>query len=237
MSDILVLQHVHCETLGTIAEALEASGLTARYVRPFAGQPVPRDMDEAAGLIVLGGPMGVHEQGRYPFLRDELRLIEAALRAEKAVLGVCLGSQLLAAALGAQVRRGKQKEIGWYPIRPAPAALADPLWTGLEPSLVAYHWHGDVFDLPAGATLLASSDRTAHQALRYGRAAYGLLCHLEVTHEIIAAMVATFADELREVGLEGEAVLQGAEVHLPRLREIGSVVFRRWASLAAEERR
>jgi len=100
MSKVWVLQHIECENLGTIAHSLQSAGISAQYVCTFEGQPVPKEMGDAAGLIVMGGPMGVYDQPRYPFLMDEMRLIAQALQEEKPVLGVCLGSQLLAATLG-----------------------------------------------------------------------------------------------------------------------------------------
>jgi GMP synthase (glutamine-hydrolysing) len=231
MRTVLVLQHARCETLGTIADALEPTGISPQFVRTFEGQPVPLEMGEAAGLIVMGGPMGVYEQARYPFLQDELRLIERALRAQKPVLGVCLGSQLLAAALGSAVTKGKQKEIGWYPVRLADAARTDHLWNGVGDSFVAYHWHGDVFDLPAGGVSLASSSLTPCQAFRYANNAYGFLFHAEVTQKMIEDMVATFSEELREAGGSSEEIARGATAYLPGLRKISQVVFGRWASL------
>jgi GMP synthase (glutamine-hydrolysing) len=119
--------------------------------------------------------MGVYDAPRYPFLSAEMRLIEDALRRDKAVLGVCLGSQLLAAALGAQVVKGRQKEIGWHPVNLSPDAVSDPVWYQVAPSFMALHWHGDVFNLPAGAISLASSALTEYQAFRYGRSTYGFL--------------------------------------------------------------
>src|SRR5208282_5015893 len=118
------------ENLGRIADALAASALAWQYLRSFAGQPVPKDMKGAGGLIVMGGPMGVYDQDRYPFLRDEMRLIEAALKDGRPVLGVCLGSRLLAAALGARVGRGSAKEIGWYPVSRLAGASDDRLFGG-----------------------------------------------------------------------------------------------------------
>src|SRR5580658_3683336 len=118
MAKILVLQHHPVENLGSIADALEGAALAWQYVRVFFNQqPIPRDMKGAGGLIVLGGAESVYQLDRYPYLRDEISLIQNALAESKPVLGVCLGSQLLAAALGAQVRRGEHREIGWYPIR------------------------------------------------------------------------------------------------------------------------
>ncbi len=228
---VFVLQHAACETLGTIAEALQEAQLEAMYIRAFAGEPIPTQMGEAVGLILMGGPMGVYEQDRYPFLVEEIRLIEHALAAGTPILGVCLGSQLLAAALGAPVRRGPQKEIGWFPVWLTEAAQADVLWAGVTSPFIAYHWHGDVFDCPSGAVPLAYSEVTACQAFRYGTNAYGLLFHLEVTEPLIAEMVRTFAEELREAGLSGEEILRQAPQHLPILRQMGQTVFRAWTRL------
>jgi GMP synthase (glutamine-hydrolysing) len=230
-SKVLAIQHVRCETLGTIADALGARGIPFDVVRTFEGQPVPNNLKGYNGLILMGGPMGVYEQDRHPFLRQEIRLIEAALRQDKPLLGVCLGSQLLAAALGAPVTKGKSKEIGWHPITLTQAAMRDLLWAELEPSFVAYHWHGDVFELPSGAVSLASSEKTPHQAFRYGRSAYGILFHMEVTERIIEEMVKTFQDELRAEDLDGLGIVQHSRKHLPRLGEIGKSVFTRWAGL------
>ena len=231
MAAIWVIQHIHCETLGTIAEALDREGITIQSVRVFAGEQIPKEMGAAAGLIVMGGPVGVYEQDRYPFLRDEICLIEQALTEKKAILGVCLGSQLLAAVLGARVAKGKQKEIGWYPVTLSRAAMADPLWKGIESPFTAYHWHGDVFELPRGAEALASSALTPYQAFRYGKNAYGFLFHMEVTEKIIQEMVQTFADELQEAQIDGREILEKARDYLPGLRKIGDTIFQRWVIL------
>lgn len=231
MAKVLAIQHIRCETLGTIAHALSLRGHSTLAIKTFEGEPIPGDMDEAAGLIIMGGPMGVCEQDRYPFLRQEIRLIEQALHEGKPVLGVCLGSQLLASALGAQVKRGKRKEIGWYPIRLTSSAVDDLLWKEVEPSFMAYHWHGDIFDLPLDAVSLASSDMTACQAFRYGQSAYGILFHMEVTGRIVAEMVQTFSDELRQESIDGREIIGKARDYLPNLHEIGKSVFGRWVSL------
>jgi GMP synthase (glutamine-hydrolysing) len=236
MSKIWVLQHTACETLGTIADALEAEALAWQYVRVFEGKPVPGEIGDAGGLIVMGGPMGVYEQERYPHFKDELRLIESVLKAGKPVLGVCLGSQLLAAALGARVTKGPRKEIGWYPVRLSEAASEDRLWSGTPREFMALHWHGDVFDLPAGAINLASSELTAHQAFRYGKSAYGLLFHLEMAEDMIGEMAAEFADELREAGGEAARLEAQSAVNCGKLQAIGETIFSRWARLVHEAR-
>jgi GMP synthase (glutamine-hydrolysing) len=236
MAKIWVLQHTACETLGTIADALQAEALAWQYVRVFEGKPVPRDFGDAGGLIVMGGPMGVYEQDRYPHLKDEMRLIEVALKAGKPVLGVCLGSQLLAAALGSRVTKGARKEIGWYPVHLSGAASEDRLWSGAPREFMALHWHGDVFDPPADAVSLARSELTPHQAFRYGKSAYGLLFHLEMTEEMIGAMVAAFGDELRDAGGEAPQLKAQSAANCGALETIAETVFSRWARLVHEAR-
>jgi GMP synthase (glutamine-hydrolysing) len=231
---IIVLQHVACETLGSIESSLRQAGLQFEYVRTFEGAAVPSSMDDACGLIIMGGPMGVYEDDRYPHLRDERKLIENALSLEKPVLGICLGSQLLVHVLGAKVYPGPRKEIGWYPVTLSSNAATDPLWAGTPATFDAYHWHGDVFDLPADCQLLASSALTRHQAFRYGANAYGILFHMEVTRPLIETMTDTFADELREINQSGEQIRHQADHFLPALDRIGQNVFGRWAKMAAD---
>ena len=230
MAKILVLQHHPAENLGAIADALEGAALAWQYVRVFDGHPIPHDAKGLGGLIVLGGPQTVYQLDRYPYLRDEMALIESALKADKPILGVCLGSQLLAATLGAEVRRGEQREIGWFPVRLSDAAKDDRLLRGLPAELVAAHWHSDAFDLPQDAVALASSDRTPVQAYRYGAKAYGLLFHAEMTREIITALVGEFGERLKRVGIDGDAIVVEAERHLPALEKIGDTIFSRWAA-------
>ncbi len=226
---VYVLQHIAIETPGTIELALQVHGVSIRVIRSFEGEPVPTELGEAAGLVVMGGPMGVYEQEQYPFLRAELRLIERAVAERKPVLGVCLGSQLLATALGASVEKGKRKEIGWHPVTLTQEARTDALWRSVPSSFMGYHWHGDTFDLPSAAIPLAASDLTPYQAFRYDDAVYGLLFHLEVTPSIIQDMVTTFAEEWRAAGVDGEDILQKRAQFLPPLQMIGSSVFLAWA--------
>ena len=215
--------------LGTIADALDKTGVAARIVDSFQGEPIPKDLDGTDGLILLGGPMGVADRDRMPFLKEELLLIDRALKEKKPILGVCLGAQLLAHALGARVRRGEKKEIGWHLVRLTEQGQADPLLTGVESSLFAYHWHWDVFDLPPGAVPLAFSEQTRHQAFRYGPSAYGFLCHLEITENIIQEMIRHFSDELAEQNMDGGWLMEQAREHLPPLERISAKVFGQWA--------
>jgi GMP synthase (glutamine-hydrolysing) len=231
MRDVVAIQHIGCETPGNIVDALETTGIGIRHVRVFENDPVPAEMGNAGGLVVMGGPMSVYEKDRYPFLAEEIRLMQDAIRQEKPVLGICLGSQLLAAALGARVLKGKQKEIGWHTVDLNDTAANDPLWAGIQNSFTAFHWHGDIFDLPKGAVPLGSSALTECQAFSYGTHAYGILCHMEMTEEIISCMIHEFAGELRRENIEGKALLRQAETHLPPLHRVGGTLFKRWAEL------
>lgn len=231
MAKIYVLQHHPVENLGAIADALEGAALAWQYVRVADGQPVPADMKGAGGLIVMGGPMGVYQAERYPWLRDEMRLIEDAVKSNLPVLGVCLGAQIVAAALGAKVKRNPNgKEIGWHQIRLSDSANDDRLMRGLPATLTPFHWHGDIFELPDGAVSLASSDKTPCQAFRYGDKAYGFQFHLEVTAESVAAMAAAFAKDLMREKISGERVIAQAADFMPALEKISDTVFSRWAS-------
>src|SRR6202049_1778581 len=230
MAKVYVLQHHPAENLGAIAEALESAALAWKYVRVFDGHPVPADMKGAGGLIVMGGPEAVYQLDRYPYLRAEMALIESALKVGRPILGVCLGSQLLAAALGANVRRAAHKEIGWYPATLRSEAKDDRLLRGLPEQFVACHWHSDIFDLPAGAVALASSELTEVQAFRYDENAWGLLFHAEMTETVVAALVSEFGEGLKRVGIDGDATLEWAPKHLAGLGNIAETIFSRWAA-------
>jgi GMP synthase-like glutamine amidotransferase len=195
----LVLQHVAVEGPGTLASYLEARGWTLETVALYEGARLPEDAQEYQAIIVMGGPMGVYDEAEYPFLRDEHRFLTRVLAQGVPLLGICLGSQLLAKALGARVYRNPQKEIGWYTVDLTPAGAVDPLFAGLTSPVPVFQWHGDAFDLPAGATPLASSPLCTNQAFRYGDRVYGLLFHLELTPDVIHSWLAAFHDELMRV--------------------------------------
>jgi GMP synthase (glutamine-hydrolysing) len=236
MTDVLILQHVRPEPPGNIAEVLEERSVSTDIVQIFRGDPVPESL-EADGLVVMGGPMGIGDLDNRPHLSKELTLIEEALRDDRPVLGVCLGSQLLAHVLGAEVQPGPEKEIGWDEVTLTDAAANDPLFRDVDESFTPFHWHGDVFALPDGAVSLARSAQTEHQAFRYGERAYGLLFHLEVTPKTVAWMTKAFQDELAEEGLDGAAIRREAMTHEPSLRDTARTVFGRWADLVVESDR
>ncbi len=231
MSKVWVLQHTPCETLGAIEDAIRQAGFQSHYVRGYEGDPIPTGPEGAAGLVVMGGPMGVYEQDRFPFLTHELRLIERTVAAGLPVLGVCLGSQLLATALGATVRKGKRKEIGWYRVFLESGASADSLFQAAPAEFDAFHWHGDIYDVPPGAVKLARSSLTGCQAFRHGAKVYGILFHMEVTAGLAACMREAFGEELSQENIDSSKFAQETEAKLPALQPIGAGVFSQWAKM------
>jgi GMP synthase (glutamine-hydrolysing) len=202
---LLAIQHVPWEGPHRILDA--CGSLHVHTVKPLAGQPLPSH-DEVAGAVVMGGPMNVDEVERFPGLAAEREWLAEALRRELPLLGICLGAQLLARALGAEVRPGEgPPEIGFAAVEVSDPG--DPLLGGLAPSTDVLHWHGDVFDLPDGAQPLASSARTEHQAFRAGNA-WGVLFHPEADLALVEAWLAVpeMIDEAcAALGDDGEAAL------------------------------
>jgi GMP synthase (glutamine-hydrolysing) len=231
----LVVQHVEAEPCGRIGEALVARGVSIDVVGTHLHHPVPHAIGEHRALVVMGGPMGVYEADRHPHLRDELLLIQDAVRRGVPVLGVCLGSQLVAHALGATVIPSGGREIGWLDVTTTTAAAKDDRLFGHAPaSFRPWHWHGDVFTLPPGAVSLASSARTAHQAFRHGNA-WGILFHLEVDLAIVAEMIERFGDDAREHGIDVAELARSAEASLDVLAPVATRMFGAFADLVVSE--
>lgn len=171
---------------------LEA-GHSYTVIEPNEGQTLPAH-DSYELLIIYGGPMSVYEEERHPWLREEKNYIREAIGKGKRVLGVCLGAQLIASALGARVSRNAEKEIGWHSIRRT--ASEHPLFSGMPQSFYSFQWHGDCFELPEGAELLAYSEATRHQAFAIGEHVLGLQFHLEPTPRSINEMLMRWEAEL-----------------------------------------
>ncbi len=208
------LQHVPFETPAKILEWARERGHGVTSTHLYRGEelPAPENFDL---LVVMGGPMGVHDQGEYPWLAKELEFIEGAAKAGKRILGICLGAQLLAVALGGEVRRNPVKEIGWHRVVLTPLAWESPLFGGLPGTMMAFHWHGDTFTIPPGAHHIASSDGCINQAFAVEDRMVGLQFHMESTPQSIEALMENCREELQEEGefIQDEAAIRQGFPH------------------------
>jgi len=222
---VLAFRHVPFEGLGLLEDVLRARGVAFEYVDSWqAGSAIP-DAASASGLIFLGGPMSVNDD--LVHLGREMAVIRAAAARRQPVLGICLGAQLIAKALGATVSRNPQKEIGWFEVEFAAAAASDALFSGLSRETV-FHWHGETFALPSGAELLASSTRCTNQLFRAENNIYGMQFHLEVTPEIIASWCVQDENcgDLPEIidPIDSAA-------NAKRVSQLADIVFGKWVGL------
>lgn len=183
--EVWVLKHVANEGAGTIHDFLIEQKIPVRFIELYRGEPVPDDLSRVRAVCVMGGPMNVDEEEKHPFLKAEKALIRRLIQEEIPVLGVCLGSQLIAAALGKKVYKASAPEIGWSDVTLTPAASTDPVFSTLpQRPIQVLQWHEDTFDLPDGAVLLAEGDRVRHQAFRIG-SVVGLQFHVEVNNAML----------------------------------------------------
>lgn len=203
------LQHVDFEGPGSIAPWLAARGHALTTTAFWQADAVLPALESVDALLILGGPMSVNDEHALPWLRDEKRFVAEAIAAGKPVLGICLGAQLIASALGARVVRQPQREIGWFDITPQPGAGDDLL--ALPGPTRVFHWHGETVELPAGARRLASSAACANQVFQIGPRVIGLQCHLEVTPASVQALVSHCRDEVQPAPwVQSEAALLAA---------------------------
>ncbi len=228
---VLVLQHADPERPGLIADAVREAGASLETVRGDLGQSIPPSLDGYAGLIIMGGPQSVYEEDTFPYLRAEKRLARQAIDNNLPLIGVCLGSQIIADVLGSEVRPGPAPEIGWKPVTRSIEITADPILSPLPETFTPLHWHGDVYDLPSGATPVGASEMTPIQGFTYGETTYALLFHLEMTEPQIADMAALFPEDIRRGGLSPETLLSQTPARAAALKPIAVNIFARWVSL------
>jgi GMP synthase (glutamine-hydrolysing) len=232
---VLVLQHIACEPPGVFEDVLRDRGAELHRVELDEGEPLP-DWRAFDAIVAMGGPMSVNGEAELPWLADEKRVIGEAVRGGKPYWGVCLGVQLLAFSLGARVYPGPEPEVGLLPIDLTEEGRVDPVFGPVQRDLVTLQWHGDTFDLPAGAVRLASSPAYANQAFRFERA-YGVQFHLEVSAEMARewAEVPEYVASLeRTLGADGApAFLAEIEENADAMRSEGRTLFERWLDRVA----
>jgi len=231
MKTALALRHVPFEHLGLLQPLLEARGYTVHYV-DVGVQPVPADdMDTADLLIVLGGPIGAYDDATYPFVRDEAEAVARRLAARKPLLGICLGAQLMARALGAAVKPMGVKEIGFAPITLTAEGADSPL-ASLADGTPVLHWHGDRYDLPPGARRLAFTAVCAEQAFAIGDHALGLQFHLEANLDELEAWLIGHATELGAAGIDPCVLRAQAPAVAELLSQRAREIFTAWLDRA-----
>ena len=230
MAEFLILQHEPLEGPGTIAEEIRAAGHGIKTIRIDQKEKVPADLSPFAGLVVMGGTMGVYDQGKLPHLKEEITLLQKAVQSEKPVLGICLGSQLLATAIGVEVKPG-EKEIGWVPVHKMPEACKDPVLRRLPENFQALMWHGDHFPLPKGASHLLGTQKCGCAGFRFGKKAYGLVPHLEMTAAMIDEMVTACRKELAAAQVEPAQILEDSSEYAEPTEELARTMWKAWVGL------
>jgi GMP synthase (glutamine-hydrolysing) len=227
---LIVLRHVPYEGPGLIEDMLEGRGLPYRII-DVPEEGVPLGAAGFTGIVSMGGPMSVND-GTMEIEKEKGLLLEAKGRGIP-ILGVCLGAQIIASAMGARIYAGDQPEVGWGEVTLTQSGMADPLMAGVDQVLPVLHWHGDTFDLPEGAVNLASSDKFENQAFRAGTNIYGIQFHLEIDEEMVREWVAMDLEEENGIVSEPGEILDDVKLYLDQVRFVGSFVIGRFLDLVA----
>lgn len=228
---VLVVHNFDKTGLGNVGAALEEAGAETRTVMAHLGDELPVDASGHDALVVLGGAQNARDDENHPYFPQLLDLIRDFARQDRAVLGICLGSQLMARAFGGENRIGGATEFGWHSVSLTAHGKSDPVLSALPAAFPIFQWHDDTFALPEGAVHLASSAAAASQAFRIGRAAYGFQFHFEASRELVAQWNSDFSDWLAEHRpgwsdrFEGEAALHGADADAA-----GLAIARAWVA-------
>ncbi len=193
---VIIIKHIDIEGPGTIGDFLDVNDIPYQIINVFDGQPLPTSLSGISAVIVLGGPMNVYEEDKYPFLKQEDAFLKKVIIEEVPTVGFCLGAQLIAKAKGAIVKKAPQKEIGWFKITLGANSPSDLLFRGFWEEVDVFQWHGDTFEIPSEAVKLASSELCSNQAFRIGSNIYGLQFHVEVTDEMIYQWIDAYRNEV-----------------------------------------
>lgn len=223
----LILQHTAQERSGLLATIFQEQGWHQEILPLFDGARLPSSPEGCDLIVSLGGPMSVNQERSYPFLKQERAFLHQALKLGQPVLGICLGAQLMAKALGSRVYPGPYKEIGWYWLNQTPAGRSDPLFSSLDPFFLVFQWHGETFDLPPGTVCLAGNTAYPNQAFRFGPRAYGFQFHLELDLDLLKSWLAAWEGEIKEARpqpITAPDILRDAAIYLEKLQDQA----RRW---------
>jgi GMP synthase (glutamine-hydrolysing) len=230
--NVVALRHVAFEDLGLLAPLLRSRGWDITLLdvpsADLTDAGIVASIEQADLLVVLGGPIGVGDAEAYPFLTPELRLIERRLTQDRPLLGICLGSQLMARALGSRVYPGGTKEIGWGQLQLTDAGTASCLAPLADPDAMVLHWHGDTFDLPDGATRLASSPLYENQAFAHGRNTLALQFHIEADPARLEEWYVGHTSELGAAGISVKALRAATAQVASRVGVQAERIFDRW---------
>lgn len=208
---ILIIKHISIEGPGIIEDYLRECKREYGIVELDKGEILPSTLDGVDAIISLGGPMGAYEDDKYKFLRQECEFLKSAQENKIPILGICLGAQLLAKALGAEVKKAPQVEIGWYRVNLTQRGRTDPLFRGIGEELLVFQWHEDQFDIPEGGNLLAYSIPCFNQAFRFGENAYGLQFHIEVTPGMIELWFEKYSEDEELKLIDKDEIISFAE--------------------------
>lgn len=226
---VLVIQNLDGEGLGQVGQALAEAGAVLDLRRPYAGDPVPADSSSHDAIVVLGGAQDALDDAGSPYFPPLLDLIRDFEATDRSVLGICLGSQLMARAFGGENRLGAASEFGWCRVSLTEQAAADPVLAGLPREFRIFQWHDDTFTLPERATHLATNEVAANQAFRIGRAAYGFQFHFEANRKLVDTWQVDFRDAIAQYHPDWPARYEGeASTHAPQADATGLAVARAW---------
>jgi len=234
MEPVTIIRHIACEGPGHLENSLEKYKIPTQMIAIDAGDPVPATLDNSCGLVVMGGPMSVNDDDGW--IARETQLVRDAIDRGLPVLGHCLGSQFIAKALGAKITKNPVKEIGWIPVTAPAAAHGQPEWLNqFKTPQPVFHWHGETFDLPEGATRLLSSTHCDNQAFIYKDNVLAFQCHIEMTGDMVDEWSTLYADEIAdEISMASDTIqsksdmMQSTEQHIDNLNRLADIIYADW---------
>jgi GMP synthase-like glutamine amidotransferase len=204
---ILIIKHIDIEGPETIGEYFKSQGYSLKVIDLSLGDSLPADLANIEAVVVLGGPMNVYEEDKYPFLKEENIFIKKVLKKRIPYLGICLGAQLLAKACGAKVTQSPVKEIGWFKVELTEEGKKDSFFTGLSDKINVFQWHGDTFAIPDGGKWLGRAKGCVHQAFKVGPNAYGVQFHFEITDKSIKDWSSAYFKGKKTLKIRKQAML------------------------------